>query len=77
MNLCRACRRDFTGVRDFDSHRVGAHAYVWSLDAPAGRRCLDSDDLADKGWTQDRHGRWSHPRRSALGSRHSRLRNAA
>jgi hypothetical protein len=78
VNLCAACGLEFTGVRDFDSHRVGVHAYtfvqgLW-LDPSRedGRRCLDAKEMIAAGWFLDRHGRWSHPRRKASNRRHSR-----
>jgi len=55
MNACGACSQDFTGVRDFDSHRVGRH--------DGDRRCLGTGEMRVKGWFVDRYGRWSHPRR--------------
>ena len=67
MNLCRACGSDFTGVRLFDAHRTGTHAYTFSegmaFDPPVqtGRRCLDPDEMAEKGWAQDDNGRWFDP----------------
>jgi hypothetical protein len=34
-----------------------------SLDPPRedGRRCLDSEEMQSKGWTQDGRGRWLDP----------------
>jgi hypothetical protein len=36
-----------------------------SLDPPRedGRRCLDSEEMQSKGWTQDGRGRWLDPAR--------------
>src|SRR6266487_1419995 len=51
----------------FDAHRVGLFVYTYeqglSLDPPRedGRRCLDSEELQSKGWTQDGRGRWLDP----------------
>ena len=61
MNLCRVCRQDFGSVGAFDKHRVGKHAYKFSIDQPDGRRCLHHSELSDAGWKQDTHGRWRMP----------------
>jgi len=64
LNLCSVCGLDFTSVRDFDSHRVGVHAYTYAqglkLDPPVedGRRCLDKEEMYSTGWAHDVHGRW-------------------
>ena len=66
VNLCTGCGLDFTGVRDFDAHRVGVHAYTYSEGVRMepiredGRRCLCVSELEAAGWFRDRHGRWSH-----------------
>jgi hypothetical protein len=62
MNLCPTCRRNFAGVSDFDSHRVGAHDHVWSVDRPDGRRCRAIDEMLADGWDNGDRG-WRHPRR--------------
>jgi hypothetical protein len=75
MNLCTTCGLDFTGVDDFDSHRVGKHAYLYAeglaMYPPRedGRRCLDLDEMVAAGWYQDRRGRWAHPRRVGKAAR--------
>jgi hypothetical protein len=80
VNLCTACGLDFTGVRDFDAHRVGVHAYThaeglrMTPSKEDGRRCLDSDKLEAAGWFRDRRGRLSHPSRRHTRERASRLR---
>jgi hypothetical protein len=58
MNLCRACGEDFAGVSAFDKHRVGVHAYSWSLEHPDGRRCLIGEELLEAGMELDTRGRW-------------------
>lgn len=58
MNVCCACGEDFTGLRDFDSHRVGSHASM-----EYSRRCLTVSELEQARWYRDRYGRWAHPRR--------------
>ena len=69
MNLCRECDLDFTSVRDFDSHRVGVHAYTYSEGLKMdpiredGRRCLTTVEMRAKGWALDRHGRWRRKQR--------------
>lgn len=69
MNQCGPCGLDFTGVRDFDSHRVGTHDYTliegMRREPPVydGRRCLTVAEIEENGWSQDRYGRWQHPRR--------------
>jgi hypothetical protein len=48
MNLHASCGGDFTSVRLFDAHRVGAHAYLYAeglkREPPRedGRRCLSA-----------------------------------
>ena len=86
MNLCSACLSDFTGVSDFDSHRVGKFPQSGPADyldrvraglvdedwrPELGRRCLEADELTRKRWFLDRHGRWSHPRRRVPAGLHS------
>jgi hypothetical protein len=65
LNLCSACRADFTSVRLFDRHRVGAHAYDHSPDRPDGRRCLTVEEMLANGWDRDANGRWVDPARIA------------
>ena len=82
MNLCGRCQLDFTGVTDFDSHRIGKFPQTGPADyldrvraglvdddwrPELGRRCLDEDELIAKRWFLDKHGRWSHPRRQPVG----------
>jgi hypothetical protein len=64
MNQCGACSEDFAGVRDFDSHRVGKHDYLWSLDQEDGRRCLHPSEMIEAGWKQNTYGRWVHARQA-------------
>ena len=61
MTRCSACQQDFTGLRDFDSHRTGRHAYPWGLDHPNGRRCLSAGEMEEKNWWRDAQGCWSSP----------------
>jgi hypothetical protein len=69
MNLCRSCGLDFTSVRDFDSHRVGTHAYSYweglDMSPPVedGRRCLTVEEMYAEGWAKDQHGRWRRRQR--------------
>lgn len=82
MNLCTGCGLDFTGVRDFDAHRVGVHAYGLEEGLRMrprredGRRCLDIHELEAAGWFQDRHGRWSHPSRRRAQEQARKLRQS-
>jgi hypothetical protein len=82
VNVCTACGLDFTGVRDFDMHRVGVHAYTYSDGLRMepmredGRRCLDGSELEAAGWFRDRHGRWSHPSRRQAQKRSYALRQS-
>jgi hypothetical protein len=67
MNLCRECRKDFGSLSAFDAHRVGKHAYTFGeglrCDPPLedGRRCLDTAELEEAGWSRDPFGRWRTP----------------
>lgn len=45
LNGCRSCGRDFVSLAYFDRHRVGKHAYDFSIERPDGRRCMDEDEL--------------------------------
>jgi hypothetical protein len=65
LNLCRGCGNDFTSLRLFDAHCVGAHDYEWSPGHPDGRRGLSTDEMKAKGWTVDVRGRWTDPARAA------------
>ena len=68
MNVCRSCGEDFQTVEAFDEHRTGVYVYTFaegmSFSPPVedGRRCLDTEELEDFGWTTDEHGRWRYPR---------------
>lgn len=46
---CQACGLVFTGVAGFDAHRTGP----WEA-----RRCLTTDELREKGYEPNEHGRW-------------------
>lgn len=63
----------------FDRHRVGTHEYSFSEGMnfynprEDGRRCLDSQEMREKGWVQNDKGYWQDPvratrARSALGA---------
>lgn len=56
MNLCRSCGEDFSAVKYFDEHRVGAHEYTFASDRLDGRRCLDTEELKALGWTLNKRG---------------------
>lgn len=75
LNQCSASGADFTSVRLFDAHRVGAQAYDRSSDRPGGRRCLSGAEMIANGWRQDDAGRWIDPARVA--DARARLRPAA
>lgn len=45
LNGCGMCGRDFSGVRYFDAHRIGSHAYDFSAEHLDGRRCADDEEL--------------------------------
>jgi hypothetical protein len=68
MNLCSACREDFSSVSMFDQHRVGKHAYTYSQGVAMdpiredGRRCLSAAEMVSRGWQKDSRARWSDPR---------------
>lgn len=65
MNFCRRCGQDFSSVANFDSHRVGKHEYLWSVDQEDGRRCLDVEELEMRGLRRDKYGRWADPSKAA------------
>jgi hypothetical protein len=64
---CRECGEVFASDSGFDKHRVGKHAYTFreglKMDPfrEDGRRCLDTDELAEKGWRKDKYNRWRTP----------------
>jgi hypothetical protein len=59
VNLCRNCGEDFGSVQAFDAHRVGTHAYLWSLERQDGRRCLDIEEMEARGFVRNARGGWS------------------
>lgn len=66
MTLCTTCGQEFGGVHAFDAHRVGSHAYCFSLERPDGRRCLTPAEMLARGWERNSRGRWSLPCSLAL-----------
>jgi hypothetical protein len=65
VNYCTSCGEHFAGVRAFEAHRVGVHAYLYreglELVPPRydGRRCLDIEELeANERFGRDADGRW-------------------
>ena len=69
-DICATCQLVFTGTADFDSHRVGTHAYTYSEGVAMsplhedGRRCLSLEEIEQDGCVRNSHGCWSHPRRA-------------
>jgi hypothetical protein len=63
-----ACGEDFTSLELFDAHHVGDHALDWP-EHEDGRRCLDVDEMTERGWLQDVLGRWLNPARSERAER--------
>jgi hypothetical protein len=61
VNLCRACRHDFSSVRLFDAHRVGRHTCLFDSEHLDGGRCLDASEMDAKRWARNECGRWSDP----------------
>lgn len=67
MNLCRSCGEDFATLTAFDEHRTGVHTYTFDegskMDPPVddGRRCLETEELRDWGWSQNAKGQWHYP----------------
>ena len=61
LNYCSACDQDFGGERAFDLHRVGDHAYDYTVQHPDGRRCLTPDEMLGRGMYLNSSGRWSQP----------------
>ena len=64
MTICPTCGEDFNGIRLFDAHRVGRHAYLYDAEHPDGRRCLTLEEMLAKGWQRNRFGRWTDPSRA-------------
>jgi hypothetical protein len=70
VNTCRACGSDFTSLETFDAHRVGTHEYTFNeglkFEPPVedGRRCLNADEMREKGWAPDDKGRWVNTARA-------------
>lgn len=52
---CGVCHETFTGTTAGDMHRVGDHAV---FEGPDRRRCLDADEMREKGMTQNARGIW-------------------
>jgi hypothetical protein len=73
LNACGACGEDFNSLKLFDWHRVGVHAYTISealrMHPPRedGRRCLDTDEMRERGWCRNQRGRWIDPVEVARG----------
>jgi hypothetical protein len=65
VNLCSGCGEDFGSVSAFDAHRTGRFDVTFPENLEEGRRCLDTEELAAKGWRQDKHGRWRTPAEAA------------
>jgi hypothetical protein len=59
MNICGACGEDFGSVIAFDTHRVGKHAHVYSLQHPDGRRCLTKNEMREQRFKLNTRGAWS------------------
>lgn len=75
-NLCRSCEEDFSSVKAFERHRVGAH----DLNYPEhenGRRCMDEEELLEAGYERDERGRWRIAPRDGERERLALLREAA
>lgn len=53
---CPVCHETFTGTTAGDMHRRGDHGITTG---PNRRRCLTTDEMLDRGMTQDSHGRWT------------------
>jgi hypothetical protein len=68
LNGCGRCHQDFTSLELFDRHRVGDHALDWP-EHENGRRCLDAEEMAAKGWEQDDKERWLDPARAGRARR--------
>lgn len=53
---CPSCGLLFTGIREFDRHRVGA--FVKLAGGGHSRRCLSPAELVVRGWRQNDRGFW-------------------
>jgi hypothetical protein len=49
LNGCRRCGEDFTSLRTFDAHQIIEDDI---------HRCLDHDEMLERGWEQNAQGRW-------------------
>jgi hypothetical protein len=61
QNQCSACGEDFAAVSAFERHRVGKHDRDFSPEYPEGRRCLSLEELIERGFNLNQHGRWQAP----------------
>jgi hypothetical protein len=60
LNGCGQCHQDFTSLRLFEAHRVGDQGLDYT-EHENGRRCLDTEEMQTRGWTQNDKGRWYDP----------------
>jgi len=71
VNQCGACGEDFGGLELFDRHRVGVHEYTFKegmgMTPPRedGRRCLEVEEMEERGWQETARGQWIDPVRAA------------
>jgi hypothetical protein len=63
VTACSGCGLSFGSLSAFDSHRTGRFDKTFP-EHLNGRRCLDTEELANKGWRQDGRGRWRTPAQS-------------
>ena len=63
LNICPVCGLDFGGERAFEMHKTGKHDYLHSDEHPDGRRCLNEQEMLERGMYRNAKGRWSQPRR--------------
>ena len=55
MEHCVECHQTFSGTTAGDKHRTGKHHLSTG---PDRRRCLSTDEMAEKGMTQNARGVW-------------------
>jgi hypothetical protein len=64
VNQCANCTADFCSLAAFDEH-------ILSAAADPTFECMTVAEMIDKGWTQDKRGRWTSPRTRAKAEKYA------